>query len=204
MVRRVETALDDLKQADRLYWSQTLKRQRISKACNEAAKEVQPVLVEVRRAIELRFGRLMGRKVHGLKGNTLRKPTRLFPQLGSVVQRLRDQETLPEPKRPGPSDEREQWLAMLEPGLAKLYRLLEQRRQAELHEAVLREERDTELEYFDFVYGDAVAFMRAVYWVVGYGDRLVDVRPRNDRRRRIRKARLESEARVEGRRKTRS
>ncbi len=69
--------------------------------------EVLGALVDVRRAVDVRFGREAGQGLHRMEGHTRRKPKRQHPQLETLVVALREWETLPPPVRPGPPGERE-------------------------------------------------------------------------------------------------
>lgn len=101
--RSVKAAIDALLRADAVYCDQAARRKVLDHACNRLAAEIYPELVDVRRAIDARFGRETGRGVHGLAGSTCRKPRRQHPQLEGVVAALKSSEPLPKPVRPGPA-----------------------------------------------------------------------------------------------------
>lgn len=85
-VRRAETALEALQKADHVYCGQSIDRRTLSEACDHVAREeVQPELVEVRRAIDARYGREAAHRIHRMEGNTRRKPR---PAPGSFPNRL--------------------------------------------------------------------------------------------------------------------
>ncbi len=201
-VRTVETAIRHLIRADRAYTAQATRRRRLNEECIEVARhEVHPELVDVRRALDIRFGREMGGMVHRIKGHTCRKPKRLYPQLTRVVMALKYRRKMPEPERPGPPGERRRWLEQLEPGHKKLKAMLKQIQQHEISEATLRQDRDFELESFDVDYGEALAFVRSVFRLGGRDQKIIwQLLPTVQRRRLKSKARQESEARAEGRR----
>ncbi len=201
--RSVARAIELLVEADNDYCGQSMRRKHLNQACTEVARwEVYPELVDVRRAIDIAFGREEGRRLHGMKGKTRRKPERLFPQLQGLVRELGSPLLeLPKPKRPSSRVDIEGWLRQLEPGYLKLEAMREQLKAEERREHKLREGRDYELECFDIIYGEALAFVRSVFRLGGLSDRetwhlLPDVQ-----RRQLRgKARQEREARAEGQR----
>ena len=200
--RSVETAIDELVRADQRYTAQGVERRGLNKACIHVARdETYPELVDVRRAIEARFGREEGRHLHRMEGHTRRKPKRQHPQLEGLVIALRERKKLPKAIRPGPPGERQGWLRQLEPGFKKLTRMLDQLDDAERLEEALREDRDYELEAFDATYSEALDFVRAAFRVAGRGTKVIwALLPTVQRRRLKGKARRESEARAEGRR----
>jgi hypothetical protein len=199
--RTVRTAIDKLKQADRVYCQHVATRQVLSNACQRVARdEVYPELVAVRREIEMRFGREAGRGLHGLEGSTRRKPLRIQPQVERLVRRLSEWE-MPEPLRPAPPGEREDWLRRLEPGSKKLTRLLKELQSSELREALLRDDRDFEMDSFDVDYAAALDYVRSVFRLAGLDTSWIwSLLPTVQRRRLKAKARQEAEARAEGRR----
>ncbi len=68
-------------------------------------------------------------------------------------------------------------------------------------EEALRKDRDYELEAFDVVYGEALAFVRAAFQLGGLGKKVIwGLLPTVQRRRLKGKARRERHARAEGRR----
>ena len=178
------------------------RRRILNEACIAVARDqVYPELVDVRRAIDTRFGRDAGRGLHRIEGSTRRKPRRLYPQLEGLVVALRDNEKLPPPLRPGPAGERRKWLRQLEPGYQKLTEMLQDLDDHEIVEVALRNDRDFELESFDVVYGQALDFVRSVLRLSGCDERVVwHLLPTVQQRRLKAKARKESEARAEGRR----
>ena len=201
-VRSVETAIDLLVRADHAYTAQATKRWLLNEECVAVARnEVYPELVDVRRALDTRFGRDFGGKIHRIEGHTCRKPKRLFPQLARVVMALKYRRKFPDPVRPGPPGEREHWLQQLKPGHKKLKAMLKELQQREIWEVALRQDRDFELESFDLTYGESLAFVRSVFQLSGQGQKIIwGLLPTVRRRRLKRKARQEGEARAEGRR----
>ncbi len=201
--RSVKTALGLLEKADNVYCGKAVSRRFLSDACiHTASHEIYPELVDVRRAIDRRFGNEAGRQIHGMEGHTLRKPKRQHPQLKSLVKTLESWRGIPKPLRPGPPGEREHWLAQLEPGYKKLTQMLSELEKHEMQEERLRHDRDFELECFDVAYGEALALVRAVFRLGGRGEKAVwQLLPTVQRRRLKGKARQESEARAEGLRK---
>lgn len=203
--RSVEAAIDLLARADAAYCRRGNERQMLNEACILVARdEVYPELVDVRRCIETRFGREAGRNLHRMQGNTLRKPKRQHPQLEKLVGMLRQLEEkggLPPAVRPGPVGELRGWLRQLEPGYRKLTEMLAELDDRARLEEALRKDRDFELESFDVVYGEALAFVRAAFQLGGLGTKVIwALLPPVQRRRLKGKARRESEARAEGRR----
>ena len=200
--RSVTRAIEYLVEADNVYCGRVVRRKHLNRACIEVARwEVYPELVDVRRAIDAAFGREKAGNVHEMTGKTRRKPNRLYPQLEGLVRSLRNPRALPPPKRPGARVDREGWLDQLEPGYRKLTEMLDELDQAERQEHKRREERDFELESFDVVYAEALAFVRSVFCLGGIPDRETWFLLPHVQRRRLRgKARQEREARAEGRR----
>jgi hypothetical protein len=203
--RSVDAAADALARADRLYCRRGDQRRLLQEACVLVARdEIYPELVDVRRSIEMRFGREAGRGLHRMKGNTRRKPRRQYPQLQKLVVALRESKkegVLPPPIRPGPSRELEGWLGQLEPGYEKMTEMLDELEGRERIEESLRKDRDYELEVFDDVYAEALPFVRSAFKLGGRSEKVIRaLRPVVLRRRLKRKARRESEARAEGRR----
>jgi hypothetical protein len=199
--RSVKAAIDALVQADAVYCDHADARKKLDRACNRLAGEIYPELVDVRRAVDTRFGRDAGRRFHGLEGSTRRKPRRLHPQLEGMVTALRSPESLPQPLRPGPPGEREHWLAQLEPGYEELTRRLRELVDREIMEASRRKDRDFELESFDLEYNETLGFVRSVFRFAGIDEEIRwKLHPWVRRRQLKGKARRESEARAEGRR----
>lgn len=103
------------------------------------------------------------------------------------------------PKRPAPPREREQWLAMIEPGFEKLSEMIEELESRKLVEESLGNDRDFELESFDVDYSEALAYVRAVFRLAGCGHKVIwDLLSLVQRNRLKGKARQEREARAEG------
>ncbi len=205
--RSVAAAIDLLVRADAVYCKQGNQRKMLNEACILVAREeVYPELVNVRRSIEMRFGREAGRQLHRMRGNTRRKPKRQVPQLEKLVGMLRQLEEkggLPPSVRPGPFMELRGWLQQLEPGYEKLTEMLAEIEDRSRMEEALRKDRDFELESFDIEYGEALAFVRAAFQLGGLSRKVIrGLLPPVQRRRLKRKARRESEARAEGRRGT--
>ena len=202
--RSVTRAAEELEQADKTYCGHGRRRAELNQECIDVARwQVYPELVDVRRSIDAAFGRDNGRHLHGIEGKTLRKPERLHPQLDGLVNALEDRErALPKPLRPDKVD-LEGWREQLEPGYRKLTAMLEQLEHEERLEQGLRQARDYELESFDVVYSEALAFVRSVLCLGGIGDNVIWHLLPNIQRRRLRgKARQEREARVEGLRRS--
>ena len=199
--RSVQTAFELLDQADAAYCRQVTRRRHLqADVVTLAGEEIYPQLVEVRRAIDWRFGRA-GRNVHRMTEPTRRKPARQQPQLEQLVRVLERWQDLPKPERPSAPEEPEKWLAQLRPGSRKLKKMLRELDEQGMIEAGLRDSRDFELESFDVVYADAVAYVRSVFRMAGIDDKISwNLLPFVQRRRLKRKARRESEARDEGRR----
>ncbi len=199
--RSVTWAVGELTQADNDYCGQSVRRKHLNEACIGLAREqIYPELVDVRRAIDAKFGREEGRSFHEMEGRTRRKPARLFPQLEFLVRMLKDPgQELPAPRRPGVRVDRQGWLAQLEPGYLKLKAMLERLEKEEKRENQLRDERDYELDAFDAVYSEALAFVRSVFCLAGISEREIWHLLPNVQRRRLRgKARQEREARADG------
>ncbi len=199
--RSVTWAIEQLTEADNDYCGQGVRRKQLNNACIGAAREeVYPELVDVRRSIDARFGRGEGRQVHEMEGRTRRKPARLYPQLERLVRNLKNpRHELPAPRRPGVKVDRRGWLRQLEPGYLKLTAMLEQLEQEEKRENQLRDERDYELDSFDAVYSEALAFVRSVFSLAGISEREIWHLLPNVQRRRLRgKAKQERGARAEG------
>ncbi len=202
--RSVARAIEELEAADAVYCGQCVRRKYLHEACVEVARwEVYPELVDVRRAIDTAFGRNQSRYLHDMTGKTRRKPERLMPQLQKLVETLEDPElVLPKPIRPTSRVDPEGWLRQLEPGYLKLKSMLGKLELEQGREHRRREERDFELESFDIVYKDALAFVRSVFRLGGLSDRETWHLLPNIQRRRLRgKARQERQARAEGSRK---
>lgn len=199
--RAVERAMAALIRADQVYQWQVGDRVLVNQKCRKvAADETYPELVDVRRAIDGRFGREAGRRVHGMKGNTPRSPEGQHEKLHRLVRTLQEKR-LPKPRRKGPAGEREVWLEQLEPGCRKLGDLLDQLRILAIKEERRRNDRDFEIDCFDEVYAEALAYLRGVLKLSGGDeDDLWYLLPTVQRRRLRKKARQESEARAEGRR----
>lgn len=195
--RSVKTAVNLLEQADRDYCGQAVTRRFLQDACvYTAAHETYPELVEVRQSIDQRFGHEAGRRVHQMTEPTRRKPKRQLPQLDGLVGVLESDRPLPAPLRPGRSDKREEWLAQLKPGYEKLTRMMAELEGAELREERLRKDRDFELESFDVVYGEGLAFVRSVFTLAGLGEKVIrSLLPPKQRRRLESKARQSRTAR---------
>lgn len=200
--RAVQTAIDQLDEADRVYRDHVNARRSLVEAIHHVARaEIYPELKDVRQEIDLRYGREGGRQVHGIKGPTLRKPNRLHPQVSRTVRWLESGE-LPKPKRPGPPGEREDWLARLKPGTDKLGRLLRDLVDSEVLEQALRRDRDYLLDAFDAEYAESLDYVRGVCKVSSIDTGWIrSLLPTVMIRRLAAKARLEREARAEGRRK---
>ncbi len=202
-VRSVMTALEELGDADQIYCRKSVERRRLEKACRDVSEhDLYPEVRDLRQYLESLFGKKEGRELHGMTGPTRRKPKRLLPQLQALVPRLKDLgRQLPPPRRAGTTIDRDAWLDQLEPGykqLARMMRELERRENAEHHQ---RKVRDIALEDFDQVYGEALAFVRSVLCLAGYGDKGIwHLLPNVERRRLKREARWEREAREDGRR----
>ncbi len=202
-VRTVTTALEELVDADDEYCRKMMRRQHLEKACQAfSALEVYPRVRDLRANLESLFGRKEGRALHGMRGPTRRKPKRLHPQLRALVPRLKSQRrALPLPRLAGVTVDRDAWVGQVEPGYKQLSRMLEELQQREIGEEYQRKVRDIELEDFDAVYGEALDFVRSVFRLAGYGDRVIwHLLPNVDRRRLKREARGEREARADGRR----
>ncbi len=202
-LRSVITALEELVEADKIYCRATMARSRLDKACREVAeREVYPRVRDLRHNLEWLFGKELGRELHGLKGPTLRKPKRVLPQVEDLVDRLRRQSgELPPPRMVGVVVDRGAWVGQVEPGYKKLKKMMRELEQRKIDEQHQRQVKDIALEDFDEVYGEALAFVRSVYRLAGYDDRVVwHLLPNTDRRRLKREARGEREARAEGRR----
>lgn len=153
--RSVQTAIGQLRRAEETYRQQATERWILNEACTLVAREeTYPELVDVRRSIERRFGREAGCFFHGMEGNTRRKPGRQHPQLEHLVAAL-ERGPMPKPLRPGPPGERRGWLQQLKPGYRKLTAMLDDLREHDLREALLRDDRDFELESFDVVHAEA-------------------------------------------------
>lgn len=199
--RSVMRAIDELIRADNAYCGQCVQRKQLGEACVEVARwEIYQELVDVRRSIDAAFGREKARHLHGMSGKTRRKPGRLYPQLKGLVQALENPRlALPAPVRASARVDPEGWLKQLKPGYLRLTEMLEQQEQEERREHQLREIRDFELESFDAVYGEALAFVRSVFRLAGLSERETWHLLPNVQRRQLRsKARQEREARAEG------
>ena len=202
-VRSVWTSLEELSDADHLYCRRAMERRRLEKARRDVSEhDVYPAVRDLRHNLESLFGKKDGRELHGMKGPTRRKPKRLLPQLQDLVPWLRDpQRELPAPRLAGTRVDRNAWVDQVEPGYKQLTRMtreLEDREQAEQYQ---RQVRDIALEDFDEVYGEALTFVRSVFQLAGYGERVKwHLLPTVERRRLKREARWEREARDEGRR----
>lgn len=202
--RSVMRALEELNQADKTYSGQCTRRHALNKACISVAREeVYPELVDVRRLMDAKFGRHKARFFHRIEGRTRRKPLALYPQLDRLVDLLENpKQAMPKPRRPGVKIDRQGWLDQLKPGYLKLKAMLEQLEQEEKREKHLRDDRDWQLESFDVVYAEALAFVRSVFCLAGISEREIwHLLPDVQRRRLRGKARQEREARAEGRRK---
>ncbi len=199
--RSVHRAIEELTAADDVYCAQGVRRKQLKGACVEVARwDVYPELVDVRRAIDTAFGRQEGQHLHEMKGKTQRSPEPLLTQVRGLVTTLKHPKlVLPRPIRSSSRADPEGWLRQLEPGYLKLKSMLDELEVAERREHKLREERDYELESFDIVYGEALAFVRSVFQLGGLSDRETWHLLPNVQRRRLRgKARQAREARAEG------
>ncbi len=204
--REVMAARAALVEADNAYCSAGTRRQTLNKACDQVARvEVFPQLRDLRADLDTMFGRYQARRLHGMKGATLRKPKRLFSQLEPLVLELRQRRALPMPRRPGVVIDRAGCLERVEPGYRKLKAMLAELEEREIVEARRREDRDFELESFDVVYHEALALVCSVFRLAGLGEKVIwRLRPYGGRRHLRGKARLESEARADGKRSRRS
>ncbi len=203
--RSVMRAVEELSRADNVYCGQCIRRSDLNVACiNVTREEIYPELVDVRRSIDNKFGRRNARLYHRIEGRTRRKPLALYPQLDRLMGVLRDPElAMPKPVRPGAKIDRQAWLARLEPGYLKLTAMLKQLAEEEEREKLLRGDRDYELESFDAVYSEALAFVRSVFCLAGVPEREIwHLLPTVQRRRLRGKARQERDARAEGRRES--
>ncbi len=203
--RSVTRAVEELETADAVYTGQCTRRHALNVACIAVAKQdVYPELVDVRGSMDAKFGRRAAGFYHRIKGRTCRKPLRLYPQLDRLVSVLRNPEqAMPKPRRPSARIDRQGWLDQLEPGYLKLKAMLEQLDQEEKREKELRHDRDWQLESFDVVYAEALAFVRSVFCLAGIDEKVIWHLLPNVQRRRLRdKARQEREARAEGRRES--
>ncbi len=92
-------------------------------------------------------------------------------------------------------------MSQVEPGYEKLTRMLDALDQREIEEAYQCQVKDIAIEDFDTVYGEALAFVRSVFRLGGYGDKVTwQLLSNVDRRRLKRQAREERYARADGRR----
>ena len=200
--RAVQTAIDELVAADNRYCGEGTRRQMLNRACQAVARnEVYPEVRDLRSDIDTMFGRENARSVHHMEGKTRRKPKPLHEQLELVVDTLRAKRLLATPLRAGAVIDREGWLARVEPGYKKLTAMLKELDNREATEARLRQERDYELESFDVVYSEMLAFVRSVYCLAGLGERVIwHLLPTVQRQRLSAKARQEGEARADGKR----
>ncbi len=202
-VRSVWTALDELGDADDIYCRRAMARRRLEEACRDVSEhDVYPEVRDLRHNLESLFGRKAGRELHGMTGPTRRKPKRLLPQLQALVPRLKDPgRQLPPPRLAGTTVDRGAWVGQVEPGYKKLTRMLQELTRREQAEQYQRQVRDIALKDFDEVYDEALAFVRSVFRLGGYGDKVIwNLLPNVERRRLKREARWEREAREGGRR----
>lgn len=199
--RSVKAALAALRKADERYCWNVQDRWGVSKECTRVAREeVYPELVDVRRAMDGRFGRQSAYLVHGMKGDTSRQAADQHPILQRLVRTLRAG-PLPRPLQPDAPDERQTWLSQLEPGYRRLDGLLKELVALEHGEFRHRHNRDFEADCFDMVYDQALSYLRGALKVSGGDEEDVwHLLPEIQRRQLRRKARQEKEARAEGRR----
>ena len=96
-VREMRAALDLLSELDdRVAFARTDQVCLGMERSKLVREELYPRTVAVRGEIDLAFGRLQGRLLHGMKGRTRRSPPALEAQLRRAVHRLAD------PERPSP------------------------------------------------------------------------------------------------------
>ena len=99
---------------------------------------------------------------------------------------------------------RDAWIGQVEPGYKQLTRMMGEVEKREIQEEYQRKVRDIALEDFDTIYGEALDFVRSVFRLAGYADKVIwHILANVDRRRLKREARAEREARAGGRRKAR-
>lgn len=202
VVQEVMEACDELVASDNAYCGAGTRRQILQKAADAVAlSEVFPELRDERAHLDTVFGRVEARRLHGLKGDTPRKPRQLLEHTGHLVRALGSGQELPPPRRPGQVFDREGCLERLTPGYRKLKEMLWELDELEVVEARRREDRDYELESFDVVYHDALAYVSSVFRLAGLSDKVLwHLRPYSSRSELRSKARGEGEARAEGRR----
>ena len=202
--RSVRSAAEKLDEAEESYRVRCYYRRKARKECERIArKELNPEMVSVRREVEAFYGKERAADIHGLEGKTLRKPKRVQAQAQEMLCIL-GLEPLTWPDVDGDllRARCRAWLRRVKPAYDRLVAKLVETEKLERGEEHLCGVRDRALADFDGVYGDALAYVAGVYRLVDFVDRKIwNLRSLADRRRLIREARKERQARAEGRRR---
>lgn len=196
--RSLELALDELLEAEDRYQRLRADYYLLRKACERfARREVNPPTVDVRRSIDSVFGKLEGRRLHGIEGRVRRKPLRLRFQLDSMMLRLRDRSApLPEPRAAGFRGDRDVWRRQIEPLYKELVRRTDELESVKIDRDDRRLERQRAMDRFDRVLGETLQYAAAVFAMAGCHPKKIEVLRSYHKRRQLRReARLKREAR---------
>ncbi len=205
VARSVKSALAVLTAAESKYIRLGISRTGERRECERVAREeLSPRIVQLRRTIDALYGKEEGAWIHGIKGKTRRKPGRVLPQARELLDTLEAERRQPlaTARRPIAGSERQSWLCQVKPAHDRLAALIKETERLERTEEYARGVRDLALERFDAVYAEALAFALAVYRLAGSSERAIrKLRPAVERRRLVREAGRERDARAEGRRR---